>query len=285
MAVGDWCLYLNHNVLAGMMISGLQTVTTVAADGSSIQFFPGSWVAYPSLAPITGANAGTVYWLKSVIKSAPDQNGMTVRNQGLGLLKYIALVGQPPTLANARQGLNAARGVTNCEYMGASTWDGGTAGAPTGLMATGSGNLFLSNCAANRCLDCFWAGNPGAYLQATNSFGNGAKRYGIHTDGGDASLTHCVAMGSNSTGFGCGLSSMVANNCFGCYNVAYGIYIANNGGVASGPTAGGTFTNNGTRDIALYLVSSMARTGTATVYGTSNIAPNTLSADGCYFSP
>jgi hypothetical protein len=287
MAVDDWFLYLNHNVLAGMMISGLQTATTVAADGSSIQFFPGSWVAYPSLAPITGANAGTVYWLKSVIKSAADQHGMTVRNQGLGLLKYLAFVGLPPTLANAKHGLNAARGVVNCEYVGAANWDVGasTQGAPTGLMATGSGNLFLSNCAANRCLDCIWAGNPGAYLSATNSFGNAAKRYGIHTDGGDASFGHCVAMGSNSVGFGCGLSSMGANNCFGCYNVAYGMYIYNNGGVANGPTAGGTYTNNGTKDISIGLVSSMSRNGTVTVYGTSNIAPNTLSADGCYFSP
>jgi hypothetical protein len=283
-AVDDCILYLNQNNVAGMMISGIHKVTAVAADASSITFFPASWMPYPSLAGVSG---GEVYHLKSVLEAAVNTHGIIVRSQGLGLLQYMALVGKTPTIDQYVLGLNASRGVTNCEYVGAFGWLQGAAigGSSVGLAATGSGNLYLNDCAANKCNDCIWGGNPGAFLRASNSFGNSAERYGAWASGGDLYLFFCAAMGSQQSGFGARSTSIVADKCYGCHNSVYGIFGTSNAGIMNSPNAGGTYVNNGSRDIHLTYISSMVRTGIATVYGSSNVAPNTLSWDGCIFVP
>jgi hypothetical protein len=87
-------------------------------------------------------------------------------------------------------------------------------------------------------------------------------------------------------------SALGFGGVYSSFNQQYGIIVLLNaqcsGGSSGEPTGAveSHFHANGIRDIHLLVLSSLIRlVGPTISYGTVNIAPYTLSNDGCYFSP
>ena len=279
-AVGDFILYYNSSNGPGACVSGVRLVTAVAADGSNLSYALGFYGPYPG----GGISGGTVYPVKTVIHFAAGQHGMLIKNSGLGLLQNVILRGTPSTASI--YGLRAIAGISNIDYVASYGWFGTGGGSGIGIYAAATGTIFLTKCSACGNHEGFYAFTGGSYITAEDSFSNCNSASGFTSNAAYLAATRSYACGNTSNGFSCGNGGYIGVNfCWGLNNNSTGLRADLHAHSAPGPTQGGTFTGNAWRDIALTILSSIVRGGGAIIYNSANIAPNVLSADGCYFSP
>ena len=279
MVVGDYIYYANTASAPSMAVSGAWPITAVAGNGSTVTYTTTLWGTWP-LTTVTG---GTAYHLKTVVSFASGGNGMTVKGDGLGMLKNCILRGNVSGTIQMH-GFQVIVGEAWIEYVGAYGWLG-TSGS-NGIITNGTGRLHCTNCSANNGEHGFSSGDQGAWMSANTCFANGNNRIGFSCQGGDFSGSLCVACGNKTIGFvNTDVGSISLNNSYGSYNAQYGLYCQFHSNIGIGPFAGGSYLSNTTRDVQITSLSSIIRTGPAMSYGSANIAPNTLSWDGCLFSP
>jgi hypothetical protein len=283
-AVGDWILHQQASNYIGMGTSGVWKVTARAADGSSLTYFCHHWGTLPAQGGVVN---GKVNHLKTVIEFAANTHGMSVQEGGLDLLQNMVLKG---TGSGGFNGLVTYGRLNLVSYVGFSQW-GPQANAAAGaggvaIYPAGGSSVYCSNCAACICYDGFWAGNSGTFMGLTSCYATGCWRFGLYTEGGGLTMNIGIACGCKNTGIECsGASSVVANNCYAIGNAGNGLDVQWNSFCACSPVNGGSYLLNGSKDIHVVVSSSVIRVGTPISYSTTNIAPNVLTADGCWFSP
>jgi hypothetical protein len=132
----------------------------------------------------------------------------------------------------------------------------------------------------------------GGMLTITSCFANANNEAGFFLQGTACQITDGRCCGNKN---GAWSSSGAPCACYiinSYYNDSSGLISSDHGniGVARKPNSGAAYGGfsqyNKVWDIYLFRLASIIRTDTAAfVYSTSNITPNTLSADGCYFVP
>jgi hypothetical protein len=285
MAVGDYFLYKNQAHWYGMAISGVRKVKAKAADDSWISFDPFWWGTFP---PLGGVSGGTVTPIKTVHKTATNVPFMVVKGNGLGLLRNMVWVGsgRPQNISwEGVYGFVALAGITRMEQCGAFQWYGDPISRITGIGSWKGGILECFDCSANECGVGFGASGMGSHANLNDCAANSCEYAGIWSTAGQMYI-----LGSSSCGCDIGIESSENSNVFfgghiASYNRSYGFLTVLNA-YSSGGEPSCHFYSNGTRDINTLISSTLARTdGPYLSFGTTNVAPYSLSADGCYFSP
>ena len=277
MNVGDYFLYKNTSSNTGKAISGCWKVT--AKTSSSITFDSAFKGTFPSLGGVSG---GTVVPLQSVYPIQAHKSGFEFNGLGLGLMRYICVLGNGSSMGGG-EAMKAVAGISNIENCGVHQWYDTASCA--GFDAQLSGRLNCLDCCASRGNTGFQAG-WGGVEELNNCFASSNEYAGIRAEGGYQRLFGAYACGNGSYGFvvannGTGLiGGVLANN-----NLGHGMSALYNSSITSSG-ATNSFSGNGDDDCSLHVSSTILRTaGPAISYGSSNIATNLLSSDGCWFQP
>jgi hypothetical protein len=256
--------------------SGVWSVLTVAADGSSLTYatnetnWAGTW----------GVGTHTVYHLQTVLKWPVNVSGIRINGAGLNLLQDIALVGVA-TSTSAIQGLYAYAGPVNCTRVGVYAWIASNF-TGNGFRCAGSAYLSLSSCWACRCSD-------GVVFSANGSIAavvsNANDRRGIWIQGCFVSSTSYTVCGNNGEGILVTLSSTYLFNAGTIARNAGGGFVLQQ--ATAGFSNGTNFWQENTNyDVLMNVLASLTNNGNASItYTNSNVAVRVLSPSGCWFSP
>ena len=272
LAAGDFFLFQNTSQQSGRAVSGCWAVASRATNSVT---FSANWNGSggPTVASIT---SGTVTPLKSVYKTKANVGGIDFKGFGIGLLKYLCFAGNSP--ANGTEGIRALNGISFVESCGSRNYN-------EGFDAQLSGRMNCLNCGASDNNVGFQAG-WGGIIEVTTGFANSNSQKGLLAEGGWIRAFGVTCCGNGDQGLIASANgqSLITEILSG-WNGQDGIRAQYNGSIT---TAGGSLVSgsNGDDDIALSVLSSILRTGGAAIqYGSSNIAPNMLSNDGCWFTP
>jgi hypothetical protein len=286
-AVGDYIYYNNTASPSALCVSGIWQVTAKAADSSTITYDT-KWkgAAFPTMSNVPG---GVVTCLKTVIDFASTTidffEGITVVGGGLGLLEKMVLVGHhSPTSNTTILGFRGYRATSTLNLVGAIGWIGtGPRGNSYGIMPATSGSVFCTNCACCQNESGFYAAHPGAYANIEFCFGNCNNDVGVSSNGGTFHTKSVASCGNGLDGFQVAFGGNLTVDAGWAYNNGrHGLYSLYNSSMPIGPTAPTTATGNGTRDVQIIYCSTIL--GNDVIYGSTNVAPNTLSWDACMFT-
>jgi len=273
LAVGDYFLYKNFGSTGGRAISGCWKVTARATN--SVTFNAESWGTFPSIGGVSG---GTVTPLRSVIKHKAGQGGIRIRGQGLGLLKNLCLVGAGiGSGGDECEGVESELGESWVEQLGVREFPAG------GFDAEMSGRLNCLNCGSNGNERGYQAG-WGGVVETTDSVANSNHSPGFYAEGGYLRMFTSHAFGNGDDGIlAANAGTILISGCVTGYNGGHGMTCVDNSVIT---TAGSlTSGSNGDDDISLHVCSVIIGHGGGISYGSSNIATNSLSNDGCWFQP
>ena len=290
MSVGDYFMLrmvASGGARVGHSLSGIRQVTAKAGNGSSITYNP-AWLGATFPSNLAAINGGTVTPMRTILsQSAALTTNMLIRGNGLGLLKNIASVGGPKIAdpgPTGVYGLRVNQGTVKFDNVGAYKWQVNTSAVPGRSVGIGvfGGYLECADCACCECASGFMAGGHGE-MRPNSCYGNCNDFAGYRCEGLMV-MYDGQASGNDQAGLICQQNATLGMaSTFSSFNKTYGIFVSLNA-YASG--SDNNLASNGTRDVHLTVLSSFIRTaGPALVYSSANIAPNSLSADGCYFQP
>jgi hypothetical protein len=277
--VGDWVLIDITQTAPGLAISGIWPVSSVAVDGSSITYTSGygAWT-------VNNITTGKVTVLKSSFTFALNATGFYVSTGGIGLISDLAIIG-PATTATAQVYGISIFGVGTLRRIGVRGFYSN--GFSNGIGSTYGGNVDCFDCASNGNDNGFTCGG-GAQLRPTDCYAIANKERGFYCEGSTVTIRR-------GRGFLAKIGVLINNMSYGlledCYcgnNSQWGISISSNSHVASSDPASGVCwwaQSNTLNDVAMTIMSSLISAAKAGVYGTANVTPRVLSADGCWFSP
>jgi hypothetical protein len=288
--VGDYILFQNYNHVSAMSINGCWKVSAMAADKTWLQFPTNYAGSLPNLGG-AGVSGTTLMAIKTVLSAASSSpSGFNV-SLDLGLLKYVVVTLEENTnLVTA--GISCTRGTMNAEWVGAY---GITGAAGTGVgrafLISTTGSMILKNCFASNSYYGFSAYVSGGIMNCQKCAATACWTGGYFIQGTAFVSDSVIAAGSPNGHLISGSAPASLFNTF-CYYNGYGITSGDHGNVSvlrvtnSGAAYAGFCQFNSTRDITIIRLASLIRSDAAPfIYGSANIAPNTLSADGCYFTP
>jgi Phage tail-collar fibre protein len=279
---GEYFLYENTGTVGGICISGVhrvveQTTNMIAFD---------SWFQGP-LPSLGGVSGGTLTPIKTIL-SAPSSISTGFHVQlDLGLLKHVVLTWDDTASSAAATGLHCTRGTAACEKVGIIGLPGG---GPRGFLIGVTGSLNASHCCATNCQYGFSGYASGGMMTLDSCFATSNWTAGFFMQQTPLNATICSAGGNAYHGFWMDGSYVTLIQPSGYNNNSTGITSSSQSHVSvmrsSGASAAGVFTGNSYRDINISRLSDILRVDTAPIYyNSTNIAPNTLSYDGCFFSP
>ena len=278
LAVGDYFIYSNTSNTIGRLLSGCWKVTSRATGTVT---FDSAWKGtFPGLGSLSG---GTVTPLKSVYPIQASKSGIEFHGLGLGLIKYLCIPGAQNN--GGAEAFKAVSGITNAEWCGVHLW-WHASNSCAGFDAQLSGRINTTNCHASRCHTGFQAGWGGVH-QSQNCSGSSNDYAGFRSEGGYSRIFSSAAGGNGSYGV------IAGNNATGLidgllvgYGSGHGISSLFNSSISCVGDTTNTSGSNGDDDVSLHICSLVLRTaGPALAYGSSNIAANSLSNDGCWFQP
>lgn len=275
-AIGDMVIISNTQTNPGIEISGCWVLT--AQSSTTISYQSG----YSSLltpGTLTGVTSIAVTRLRTQLSFA--SGNAIVCNSNLGVLQNVGVIktGTPVGVA-VSAGNNVVVGLTGVGFNG---WADSTSNSVGAVAQSGS----IINCTS-----CYASDGT----------------YGLLSQLGQINAASCFVT-SGTNGFSAQSSLMTVSNSFAYGNSGDGFSVVNSGTLTVSNCAsegnavgirgtvgsmilqgnGGAFNNNTGTDVILSITSDYVKTtGASATVGTKSaniISNNTLTADGCYYSP
>jgi hypothetical protein len=230
----------------------------------------------------SGTPTFSVRKLSSVLTFSAGVSGISIAGNGIGLFQNFAIVGSASGSLEIGGISVSGACVATIETCGATGWFDSSVNS-SGFQFSQGVVVTANDCHANANSNGFVTSYLSTQLNATSCIANVNTYGGFRNNQSNMTLVSCWAHGNDGGGF------VVANKAVSSLNGSLSFYSTSGALVSVASliyTVGACqFLNSGT-DINLAVSSTFIReSGTATSYSTHNVTPNTLSADGCYFSP
>jgi hypothetical protein len=280
--VGDYIISSYQGTVNGITESGVYkvvsnngtTLTYVASGGSTLS--------------LSGA-LFTITKLNSVLTFNAGKQGILISGNGLGLLQNFAIVGTQSG-ANVIQGVQVTGSASaTLQFIGTTGWKDSGGVSSAGIACSISGSITATACYSNGNTNGFLSSGFGANMLVISCISNFNVRAGFWSNSSNIICSACNAMG-NGFGFlsqGNGTIGLTGSYCIASFNNK-GIEADYNSSVIVS-TLSASGINGNTVDIVLSIISSCVKANGPTIaWGSKSpniTAPNTLTADGCYFAP